>query len=464
MIRLYDLLITGAHIVTVNRGFDVIYPGVVAIDGDGIAAVGKVSDFDGAEARRVIDASGKAVFPGLVNTHTHLFQNLLKGLGDDRVLSDWLLAATLPSAVRLGPLEVYTAASLGCLDALHSGTTTILDYAYAHPVPGLGDEAVRAFREVGIRAVLARGAHDAGEQFGAPPALTEHLDSAVADFERLYSAYHGAGNGRLQVWLAPGAVWNNTEAMLRGMYRAATEHETGLTVHISETMWDRESSEKTHGGLNDFAALEAYGILGPNVLMVHCVYLTPAEIAVAKAHDVKISINTVSNMYLASGIAPVPAMLKAGLTCGLGTDGAASNNTQDMIEMLKSTALLHKVATKDPTAITARTVLEMATIEGARVLGLEGKIGSLEPGKKADLFIFDPARAARAVPLFDPVSTLVYAGGSGNVETVLVDGRVVLEDGRVLGLDERAALEKAQRVAEDLAERAGTFRRDRNGR
>jgi len=453
---MFDLLITGGHVVTMNGGREVFYPGAVGVTGDRIAAVGPAADFAGSQARRTIDASGKAVFPGLVNTHTHLFQSLLKGLGDDRVLSDWLVSATLPSALEFRSLEAYTSAMLGCLDALHSGTTTIVDFNYAHPVPGLGDEAVRAFRELGLRAVLARGASDSGEEFGVPPELRQPRDEILDDFRRLYDAYHGRDNDRLRVWLAPGAVWGCSKTMLNEVRRLATECKTGITTHISETPWDREAAASVHGGLSDAAVLEVYGILGPDVLMVHCVHLTPEEIAAAKRHEARIAVCAVSNMYLASGIAPVPAMLAEGLACSIGTDGAASNNTQDMLESLKTTALLHKVATMDPTAITSRRVLEMATIDGARAIGLEDRIGSLEPGKRADLFIFDPGRSARAVPMFDPISTLVYAGGVGNVELVMVDGQVLLEDGRVLAVDESAFLGRAQRVAEELAERAGT--------
>jgi len=345
---------------------------------------------------------------------------------------------------------------LGCLDALHSGTTTVVDYSHAHPVAGLGDQAIRVFRELGLRAVLARGGADSGERHGAPPALAQSPDRLLGDFRRLYERYHGRENDRIRVWLAPGAVWGCSERMLRDIRRLATECRTGITVHISETPWDRRAAAAVHGGLSDALVLQTYGVLGPDVLLVHCVHLTPEEIRAAKRHEAKVSLNTVSNMYLASGIAPVPAMLEEGLTCSIGTDGAASNNTQDMLESLKATALLHKVATMDPTAVTGPRVLEMATLGGARALGLEDRIGSLEPGKRADLFIFDPGRSARAVPMFDPISTLVYAGGVGNVELVMVDGRILVEDGRVLGVDERAFLAEAQRVAEELAERAGT--------
>ena len=453
---MYDLLIKNAHIVTVNAKREIIFPGAVAITEDTIRAVGKTGDFEGAEARRVIDATGSAVFPGLINTHTHLFQSLLKGLGDDRPLAEWLVTATLPSAVQFRETEIHTSAVLGCLDALHSGTTTILDYNYCHPVPGLGDATVRGFRDVGLRAILGRGMTVAGEHFGIPSEMRSTPDRVFADFERLYDAYHGADNGRIRVWLAPGSVWGNTPEALRRARAIATEVKTGITVHTSETPWDREAAGFEHGGRNDFEALEDNGVLGPDVLLVHCVHLTPDEIRRAARYDVKISHNAVSNMYLASGVAPVPAMLEAGLTCSIGTDGAASNNTQDAIEALKMTVLMHKVVTMDPTAMTAGKVLEMATIDGARAVGMDDLVGSIEPGKRADLFILDPATTPRSVPMHHPVSTLVYSGGAGNVATVIVDGRVLIDGGKAVNLDERTFLARAQRISADLAERAGT--------
>jgi 5-methylthioadenosine/S-adenosylhomocysteine deaminase len=196
--------------------------------------------------------------------------------------------------------------------------------------------------------------------------------------------------------------------------------------------------------------------LGPDVLLVHCVYLTNREIRVCKDLDVKVSHNPVSNMYLSSGVAPIPRMIETGITVGLATDGAASNNSQDMIETLKFCALLHKVDTLDPTIITAEKVLEMATIDGARALGLEDEIGPLEIGKKADLFIFDPLSSPKSVPLHHPVSTLVYSSSEENIKTVIIDGKVVMEDGVIQTADEEKVLRSAQKVAEDLAKRAGT--------
>ena len=210
-----------------------------------------------------------------------------------------------------------------------------------------------------------------------------------------------------------------------------------------------------HGSF-DMNVLEELGIVGPNVLMVHSVYLTDRDLRAAKYYDMKVSHNPVSNMYLSSGVARIPRMIESGITVGLGSDGPASNNSQDMIELLKFTALLHKVETKDPTVITSEKVLEMATIDGARAVGMEDDIGSIEIGKKADFFIYNPYLHAKSIPMHHPVSTLVYSGTHACVETVVIDGNIILENGVLLTADEEKIMKDGQKCADALADRAGT--------
>jgi 5-methylthioadenosine/S-adenosylhomocysteine deaminase len=462
-----DLLILGGHVVTVDRERRVFIPGGIVVDKGIIVDVGPkdVIETKYPDAATRIDATGKAIFPGLINTHTHLFQVLLKGLGDDRILFDWLEDMIMPSVPVLLPEDIYAAAAVGSLEALKSGTTTILDYMYAHPLKNFGDEVIRAFRDTGIRGIFGRGYNDSreGMDMGRDPdtsdfeTVWESPAEIEADIRRLFEKYHGSDNGRIMVWLAPGSVWGNTPEMLRLTRRLADELHTGITIHISETPDDRMSAEKIFG-LSDIAALEAMGFLGPDVLMVHCVHLTLREIRMVKSLDVKVSHNPVSNMYLSSGVAPIPRMLEAGIGVSLGTDGAGSNNSQDMLETLKCAALLHKVDTLDPTVITAEKVLEMATIDGAGSLGLADKIGSLEPGKRADMFVFNPYKCAKAIPMHNPVSTLVYSSGESNVETVIVDGEVLIQDGVHKRVNERKLAEVTSRRAEEIVLRAGIER------
>jgi 5-methylthioadenosine/S-adenosylhomocysteine deaminase len=453
-----SILITNVTVVTVNKKREMIRNGAIAIQDDKIVDIGPSVQLEAKypDVQRKIDGTGKAVFPGLINTHNHLFQTLLKGLGDDKNLADWLSEMTFPSAVHLNEEHCYYGAMLGCLDGLHSGTTTMLDYMYPHPTNGLDDSIVKCFRELKIRGILGRGYMDTGLQFGVQKGIMQDVKTIEKDARRLLDSYHNKDNGRLKVWLAPAAVWSNSKESLEMTKRLAEEYNTGVTIHISETPFDRNAAKELHG-YYDIDVLEKLGLMGPNMLMVHCVHLTDHDIRMAKYFDAKVSHNPGSNMYLSSGVPRIPRLIEAGVTCSLATDGAGSNNANDMIEVLKLAALMQKVHHMDPTIITAEKILEMATIDGARAIGMEDKIGSLEVGKQADLFIFNPFRAAKAVPMHHPVSTLVYSSSEQNVETVMIDGQIVMEDGKVTVIDEAKILAEANAAADDLSAKAGTM-------
>ena len=450
-----DHLLKNGIIVTVNPDREVLFHGAVAVQGNKIVDVGESAALEAKypDAAQVTDLEGKIVFPGFVNTHNHLFQTLLKGLGDDMVLKDWLETMTFPAATNLTREDCYLAAMLGCMEGLHSGITTMLDYMYPHPTGELSDGVIDAMRELGIRGILGRGCMDTGAQFGVHPGIMQDMDTIEKDLRRLFETYHNSENGRIKIWVAPAAMWSNSRPLLEMLWRVTNEYKSGFTVHISETPFDRDAAEELHGK-PDAELLEEMGIVGPNVLMVHCCYLTDKDIAMAKKYDMKVSHNVCSNQYLSSGVADVPKMLRNGITVSLGVDGAASNNAQDMVELMKFTALQHKVATRDPLAMTAEKVLEMATIDGARALGMEDEIGSLEVGKKADLVIFDPVECPKAIPMHNPVSTLVYSASMKNIVGAMVDGKVVMENGVITTVkDEKEIYRRVQKCAEDLCER-----------
>ena len=458
-----DHLLKNGIIVTVNPDREVFFHGAVAIQGNRIVEVGPSDALEAkyTDAAKVTDLDGKIVFPGFVNTHNHLFQTLLKGLGDDMVLKDWLETMTFPAATNLTRNDCYLAAMLGCMEGLHSGITTMLDYMYPHPTGELSDGVIDAMKELGIRGILGRGCMNTGKQFGVHPGIMQDVDTIEKDLRRLFETYHNSEDGRIKIWVAPAAIWSNSKDLLQMLWRVTNEYKSGFTVHISETPFDRDAAQELHG-LPDAEVLEDLGIVGPNVLMVHCCYLTDKDIAMAKKYDMKVSHNVCSNQYLSSGVADVPKMLRNGITVSLGVDGAASNNAQDMVELMKFTALQHKVATRDPLAMTAEKVLEMATIDGARALGMEDEIGSLEAGKKADLVIFDPLECPKAIPMHNPVSTLVYSASMKNIVGAMVDGKVVMENGVITTVkDEKDIYRKVQKCAEDLCERGHiTHRRE----
>jgi 5-methylthioadenosine/S-adenosylhomocysteine deaminase len=442
-----DLLILGGTLVTANRDGHVIQDGAIAVLGDSIAALGPRERIQSTyTAGRTIAADGMLVFPGLVDTHTHLYQTLLKGLGDDLPLMEWLDACTLPSIPHLTPRLCYVAAALGCIESLRSGCTTIFDYMVDHSDLEVYDAILQAFADVGIQGILGRGLRD--RQAENVRTQLAPIEEQLADCARLADAY-----GSRRVWIAPGATWALEADSLRAARRLATERGLRISLHTDEVLFDSEESMRRFGQ-RTVPFLESIEFLGPDVLHAHCVQLTEEDCTILARHAAAVSYNPVSNMYLGSGVPPIPRLLDLGVTVSLGADGAASNNSQDMLEALKVAALLPKVAARDPAIFTAPDALRLATSGGAAALGRDD-FGSLESGKRADLFIFDPMHA-KSIPVHDPVSTLVYSSGQVNVRTTVVGGRVVLDDGRITGLDERAILGEAQTLAEQLSVTAGT--------
>lgn len=447
------LLIGGGTVVTMDPLRRVIEDGAVLVRGREIAAVGKATDLRAANpTAEWLDAGGGLILPGLVNTHNHLFQTLLKGLGDDRPLYRWLREVTAPAGAALTEEACETAALHGAIEAIRSGATTIVDFMYAHPRPGLTEAVVRGLERAGLRAIVARGFVTRGLELGVPAALVERVDAALEDAASLV-ARHGGPDRRVRIGIAPCLLWMVDEDALRAARAFADRHHVLVTYHLAETSFEVAYAERTYG-VSETEFLERIGFLGPDLLAVHCTKLGADDIARLAAHDVAVSHNPISNMYLASGVAPIPALLERGLRVGLATDGPASNNNQNMIHVLKATALLHKVAHEDPQAMTALRVLELATIEGARAIGLGREIGSLEAGKRADVVVVRLA-GPFIEPAHDPISALVYAAAGTEVATVIVDGEILMRDGVLTELDEAAVLEQSRLAAAELAREAG---------
>jgi 5-methylthioadenosine/S-adenosylhomocysteine deaminase len=449
-------LLTHATVVTMNPNRDVLEDGAIYLQDDRIVAVGATEamllHYPDAE---LMDCRDRVIIPGMVNTHTHLFQTLLKGLGDDRVLKDWFCGMTGPSATQLVPEDCYAAARHGCVEAIKSGTTTLVDFMYAHPRGQLTEAVIKAFQETGIRGIVARGYLTLGEEFGVPKPLIEPIDKALSDACHLIEQYNQPG-ARVQVGLAPCMIWSVDQDTLDKTRRLASDLKALITIHISETPFELENSMQRFG-MPDLQYLQQIGFLGPDVLAVHCVYCEGQDIDILKRHQVKVSHNPCSNMYLASGFAPIPEMLSQGVTVSLACDGPASNNNSNMIHTLKFGALIHKGYHRDPTIITAEKVLEMATIDGARAVGLEHEIGSIEPGKKADLVILKLDNVF-VTPVHAPVSSLVYSALGNEPETVLVDGQIVMKNRQMVTVSEEEVMRESQKAADDLAKRAGTDR------
>ena len=434
------LLVAGGTVVTMDASGTVLRDGAVAIAGDHIVAVGPTAELAARyPAAERLDARGKVVLPGLVNAHGHAPMVLFRGLADDLPLMEWLEKHIFPAeAAHVDEDFVRAGTRLACLEMLRGGTTTFVDMYYFEDA--IAEEADRC----GIRAVLGETLID----FPAPDHAT--WDEAVAYTRRFAERWRG--HARITPAVAPHAAYTVSNEHLVAAHRLASELDVPLLVHLAE---DRVEIDRvrTRTGKTSVELLESLGVLDDRLLAAHVVCPTPAEIALLARRGVGVAHCPQSNMKIAAGVAPVPAMLAAGVAVGLGTDGAGSNNDLDLWEEMDTAAKLHKVTAGDPTVLPARDALAMATIGGARALGMEREIGSLEPGKRADVVIVgaDGLHQEPQDPAANPYSFLVYSTKAADVETVLVDGRVVVRDGRVLTLDEPAVRARADELRAKLA-------------
>ncbi|MGA7324485.1 MAG: amidohydrolase, partial [Rhodomicrobium sp.] len=440
-----SFILSNGCVVTMNGLRDILDRGSILIEGDRIAGIGTAAQLSAkAPNAEVIDCSGTIIMPGMVNTHTHLFQTLLKGPGDDMVLKKWFTCMTGPAATELTVEDANIAAMHGCIESIRSGVTTLVDFMYVHPRPGLTRAVISAFEQTGMRGFVCRGFLSGGAQYGVPEPLIETVEQALNDARALILEQNKPG-GRVQVGLAPCMIWALDEEGLRETRRAADELGVLVTIHVSETPFEIEHSLKCYN-LTDTAFLSRIGFLKPDVLAVHCVKCGIADIELLRQHDVKVSHNPCSNMYLASGLAPIPEMLKKGITVGLASDGPASSNNHSLFQAMKFAALIQKGFHGDATIMTAGQVLEMATIGGARAVGLESEIGSIEVGKKADIAVVD-LKDAFVSPVHDPVSALVYSALGHETRDVFIDGAIVMRDRTIVTADEHDVRKRAQQAA-----------------
>ena len=386
---------------------------------------------------KIIDAEGKILLPGLINTHTHLSMTLFRGLADDLSLDSWLNDHIWPMEANLNGDYCYIGALLGAVELIKSGTTTFSDmYFYM-------EDVARAVEDAGIRAVLSYGMIDFGD--------AEKREAEIEENLQLFKSCNGMADGRIKVFFGPHSPYTASEDLLIKVRELADEYNMGIHIHVSET--EKEINDSLdEKGLRPFEYLEKIGFLGPDVVAAHCVWLSDEEIKIIKKHDVKVSHNPCSNMKLASGIAPVSKLIENDICVSIGTDGASSNNNLDLIEELKTASLLQKVSTLDPKVLTSDEAITMATIKGAEALGLENEIGSIEVGKKADIILID-TNSANMVPDSSSLSSnVIYSANGSNVDTTICNGKILMENKKLTVLDEQEIYDKARKAIKELKE------------
>ena len=436
-----DLIIRGGTVVTMDSSRRVIENGGVAIKGGRIIDVDDTADIDRKyAAREVINAAGKVVVPGLINGHTHVPMTLFRGIADDLDLQEWLTKYIFPAEAKNVTEDfVRVGTRLGLAEMIRSGTTTYCDMYYFEDA--IADETFKA----GMRGVLGETVID------FPVADNKTYDAGLAYSEKFIRKW--TGNALIVPAIAPHAPYTVSEDHLKAARALADRLKSPIVTHISETKREVDDSLKAKGA-SPVDYLNRIGFLNDRVIAAHMVWPSAEELGLLKKLGVGIVHNPQSNMKLASGTAPVPQMLKENLPVGLGTDGAASNNDLNLWEEMDTAAKLHKLISNDPKVVTAEDAFEMATIRGARALHLEREIGSIEKGKRADVVIVD-LDALNQTPFYNIYSDLVYATKAGDVRTVIIEGRVVMRDRRLLTLNEETIKADARRYREKIVQSVG---------
>lgn len=450
-----SILISGGIVITMDPNRRVIPHGAVLVDGGRIAHVGRLDELRDRDAELEIDAEGDIILPGLVDTHVHLAQALIRGCADDVSLIEWLRDFVWPLQGNFEHEDGRTSAELCMLEMIKSGTTTFLE-SLLHSRYGF-DDIAESLRKSGMRGILSKTVMSlpsyGAEQNIMHPGMIEDPEECLRDVEAHFRRWNGSAMGRIRVWYGARSLGGCSPELYNRIAEGARRLGTGITMHVSEVRED-VSYSLNHFGKMPIQFLKETGIVGPNFLLAHGVWLEEPELRILAENHTSIAHCPSSNMKLASGIAPVSEMIRAGVNVGLGCDGGPSNNCYDMFREMKTAALLQKVRLSDPKVLPAEAVLEMATINGAKALGLEHEIGSIEVGKKADLILVS-LKKPHLTPSLDPLSTLVYSAQGEDVQTVIIDGVLVMENRHVKTLDEAAILENANRRAERLLEKTG---------
>ena len=446
------LLVEKGYLLTGNASGAEIPVGYILIDDDLITCVsgGEAPDTIRSQAEEIIDASGQIVMPGLVNSHVHLQQSLVRGLADDREVWDWVQNVAFPIYSEMNNEEVYLATMVGMIENIRSGATAVTDNQTVRSKTGNFDAAFRAAKDSGIRYKLARGFNERG----VPDQFIETQDEIIEDMTGLFETWHNQENGRLRLDFNPHTLYLVTEETMLRVNEKALEWGIGVHLHTAESQ-DELSMFAEETGMHHVEWLADRDLLGPHFQLAHSVWLTESEIeSIAESGAVPVH-NPVCNMFCGSGVSPVPQMLAAGIPVAMGTDGQACNNGQEMMDTLKWTINVHKLNSRDANIISPEQIIQMACQNGAHAFGQPDQIGTLETGKKADLIIVDLNDPRMTVPTLNMPSLLVNFGRKEDVRTTIVDGKVLMKDRKILFLDEEDLIKDFRIARADLLDRVG---------
>ncbi len=425
-----DLLVSGDYLLPMDSDYSVVRDGSIAIKNGKILEVGSRDDLIGRySAVRELGGINRAVLPGLVNAHTHLPMAFFRGMADDIPLKQWLEEHIWPTEnTWLSDEFCYDAALLACLEMLKAGVTVYNNMYF------FGDAIARATKQIGMRGIVGAGILD------FPTKTASSATECFANAEVLLKNW--TGDDLIVPSVAPHALYTCAPENMSSALKLAERYNAPLHLHLSETKWEVEEVQRRYGK-TPIELLDSIGFLSDRVIAAHCVWPLESEIEILAKRNVGVAHCIESNLKLASGIAPVINMLKAGVKVALGTDGAASNNDMSILSEMSTAAKVHKAVSEDPTAMDSHTVLAMATRKGAEVLGLGSITGSLKKGKSADLIVID-LNKPHLIPLYNIYSHLAYSVCASDVESVVVNGRLVVEDRRLVTMDEDKILEKAR--------------------
>jgi 5-methylthioadenosine/S-adenosylhomocysteine deaminase len=416
----------------------ILEDGAVFIEGDRIAAVGKSDDVKkDIKADRLLDAKGKIVLPGLINGHDHADQTLYRTMAHDLQFAIWDMRYMFQTSRYAEEKDFYYAGLVTYSELLKSGVTSSVTSHYYHKSWRNFDNLAKSAEDLGIRTCLGFGILDQAPYEGAET----NSKKSLSEFENAYKKWNGKDSGRLSVWASPAGFGNTSDEGLIGSVAIAKKFKTRLTIHVAAT-WTAANDPPWKVLKREVEHLRDLGVMSPNTLAAHSVWLNEEDLQIFRETGTSVAHNPVSNMYLAFGVAPVSRMTRMGIPVSLGTDGIGSN-THDMFEVMRAAAYLQKIHTMDTMSIDSQKILEMATIEGACAIGLEKEIGSIEEGKKADIIVVN-ANKIHMTPYKNPVPALVYCAKSSDVETVIVDGKTVVEDGILKAMDEGKLIEDSR--------------------